>query len=176
MFVYYYVHVFGSFEEVVQALNDRPNEMTAWATLAYEGGEELRARIHPGPGVPTREVEVIVGRVARRRGAVHIPISWKASGSSFLFPTLDADLLVEAVGAGLTQVTIRGSYQTPLGPLGRLLDRALLHRVAEACVKNFMDRLGIAVSATVARDTGNELIGSLERVANDEDWLACSTG
>lgn len=150
MFVYYYVHVPGSFEGVVEALNDRPHEMTAWANLAYEGSEELRARIHPGQGIPTREVEVIVGKVVRRNGAVHIPISWKASGSAFLFPTLEADLIVETMGGDLTQVSIRGSYKPPLGPIGRLLDRTLLHRLAEACVKNFMDRLGEAISAATS--------------------------
>lgn len=147
MFVYYYVYVPASFEEVVQALSDRPGEMTAWATLAYEGSEELRALIYPRPGIPTREVAVTVGRVTRRQGAVHIPMLWRASGSAMLFPTLEADLIVEAVGTGLTQVTLRGSYKPPLGPIGRLLDRALLHRLAEACVKNFMDRLREAISA-----------------------------
>jgi hypothetical protein len=146
LFIYYYVHVSRSVEDVVRALTDRPGEMTAWATLAYEGSDELRARVYPGLGMPTREVEVVVGRVTRRQSAVHIPISWKASGSAFLFPTLEADLIVEPVGEGLTQVTIRGSYEPPLGPVGRFLDRALLHRLAEACVKNFMDRLGEAIT------------------------------
>jgi hypothetical protein len=152
LFIYYYVHVPGSVDEVVQALGDRPGEMTAWATLAYEGSDELRARVYPGLGMPTREVEVVVGRVTRRQSAVHIPISWKASGSAFLFPTLEADLIVEAVGDGLTQVTIRGSYEPPLGPVGRFLDRALLHRLAEACVKNFMDRLGDAITVAAPGD------------------------
>ena len=70
-----------------------------------------------------------------------MPISWKATGTDVLFPVLEADLIVEAVGDHMTQVTLRGSYKPPLGPVGRLLDRTLLHHLAEACVKNFMDRI-----------------------------------
>jgi hypothetical protein len=36
-----------------------------------------------------------------------------------------------------------------MGAVGRVFDRALLHRVAEATVKDFMDSVGETVSARV---------------------------
>lgn len=146
MLVYYFVYVTGTLEKVVQSLTDSPGNLTVWARLAYEGGEELRTRIKPGAWMPAKEVELVVGKPRLRPGAVHVPISWKATGTEVLFPVLEADLIIEAVGDDMTQITLRGSYKPPLGPLGRILDRALLHRLAEACVKNFMDRIQNALS------------------------------
>lgn len=145
MLVYYYVHVTGTVEKVAQSLTDSPGNLTVWARLAYEGGEELRTRIKPGAWMPAKEVEIVVGQPASWPGAFHVPISWKATGTDVLFPVLEADLIIEAVGDEITQITLRGSYKPPLGSDGKLLDRALLHRLAEACVKNFMDRIQAAL-------------------------------
>jgi hypothetical protein len=38
-------------------------------------------------------------------------------------------------------VRFQGTYQPPLGPVGRVLDRALFGRFAEASVKDFVDRV-----------------------------------
>jgi hypothetical protein len=36
-----------------------------------------------------------------------------------------------------------------MGPLGRVLDRALLHRVAEAALKDFLDHVGATIATRV---------------------------
>jgi hypothetical protein len=41
-------------------------------------------------------------------------------------------------------------YLPPWGALGSAVDRALLHRVAEATVKDFLDRVGAALRASAA--------------------------
>lgn len=145
MFVYYFVFVPRTVGETVQALTDSPGNLTVWARLAYEGGEELRTRVHPGAGKLTKEVEIVVDTPRSLAKSVCVPITWKATGAESLFPRLDADLIVAAVGDQMTQITLRGSYKPPLGPVGELLDRALLHHLAEACVKNFMDRIQAAL-------------------------------
>lgn len=58
---------------------------------------------------------------------------------------MDADLLLAPLGTQLTQLALRGSYRPPLGALGRAADRALLHRIAEASVKGFVDRIARAL-------------------------------
>ena len=40
------------------------------------------------------------------------------------------------------KLSVSARYRTPMGAVGRMLDRALLHRVAEATVKDFLDRVG----------------------------------
>jgi hypothetical protein len=147
MFVYYFVYVPLSVSQAVAALTDSPGDLSVWAKLAYEGGEELRMRVQPEASLLTKEVEIVVGAPRSKSNAVCVPISWKATGVESLFPLLEADLIVEAVGDTMTQITLRGSYQPPLGPIGRLLDRALLHRLAESCVKDFMDRIKEALDS-----------------------------
>ena len=149
MLVYYFVLVPGPVDQVAQSLTDSVGDLTVWARLAYEGWEELRTHIKPGAWIPAKEVELVVGKPASRSGAVHVPISWKATGPDALFPVLEADLILEPVGDEITQITLRGSYKPPLGAVGKVLDRALLHRLAEACVKDFMDRIQMALSLQV---------------------------
>jgi hypothetical protein len=64
-----------------------------------------------------------------------------------LIPSLEADIELGELGPGRTQLSISARYTPPLGPLGHALDRALLHRVAEATVKDFLDRVAERLSA-----------------------------
>jgi len=72
---------------------------------------------------------------------VVIPLRWTAVGAHGLFPTMDADLEIAPLGPQMTQLAVSARYTPPLGVVGRAIDRALLHRVAEATLKDFMDRL-----------------------------------
>jgi hypothetical protein len=58
---------------------------------------------------------------------------------------LDADLEVARLTPTITQLSISARYAPPLGAIGSAIDRALLHRVAEATVKDFMDRVAAAL-------------------------------
>jgi hypothetical protein len=70
-----------------------------------------------------------------------LALRWEAIGSgSGLFPALDADLTLAPAGAG-TMLTLAGAYRPPLGPLGQALDRAILHRVAIATIRDFLARV-----------------------------------
>jgi hypothetical protein len=137
MLVYYFGHVEGTLAEVALLISDSQSDLSAWAELAVRHGEELTTRINPGPFMPAKEVHIEVGRADRRSGSVVIPIKWQATGAEALFPEMDADLVLQPIG---------GSYDPPFGGIGRLLDRALLHRLAEASVKSFVDQLCIAVN------------------------------
>ena len=150
MLVYYYGHVNGSLEQVSNAIGASEGDVSVWARLAYRKGEELRARIDPGPFIPAKEVEIILGSPMGRSGSVLIPMDWKATGVGALFPVMSADLVLQPVGPGLVQVIFRGSYQPPLGGFGRLLDRAVMHRLAEASAKAFLDQLCRVVGDAIA--------------------------
>jgi hypothetical protein len=75
-----------------------------------------------------------------------VPLEWWATGTPALFPRMEAELTVADMGGDLTQVRFQGSYEPPLGTVGRILDRTLLSRFAEASVKDFVDRV-IAILA-----------------------------
>jgi hypothetical protein len=150
MLVYYFGHVNGTLEQVSTAISAAEGEVSAWARLAYRKGEELRTRIDPGSFFPAKEVEILLGQPTGRSGSVIIPMDWKATGVGALFPVMSADLVLQPVGPGLVEVVFRGSYEPPLKGLGRLLDRAVLHRLAEASAKAFLDQLCTAIENAIA--------------------------
>jgi hypothetical protein len=90
-------------------------------------------------------VEISVGEPYSSSTKTSLPLSWTATGAGSLFPLLDADVDVAGLGLERTQLSISARYQPPLGPVGRALDRAVMHRVAEATVKDFLDHVAEAL-------------------------------
>jgi hypothetical protein len=67
-------------------------------------------------------------------------------GLEGLLPRLEANLELGSLGQDRTQLAISARYRPPLGVVGRAVDRVLLHRVAEATLKDFLDRVGQAIA------------------------------
>jgi hypothetical protein len=147
MFVYYYVHLALPLEEATAGLKAMTG-MQGEAEAAYQDGEDLRARLSTHEGsVLAKEVRLTVGTPRAGEGEVLFPITWLAVGTPGLFPQMEADLLLTDLGPDLTQLTFRGTYRPPFGSVGRAVDRTLLHRLAETCVKSFVDRTACALTA-----------------------------
>lgn len=117
--------------------------MSALAARAVADNEDLHLRVGPLGSLPwlSKTVSLHAGEPIARGDLTVVPLTWRATGSSGLFPSLRADLEVAPLAADTSQLTLRGSYDPPLGELGRRLDRALMHRVAEATIRSFMHRL-----------------------------------
>jgi hypothetical protein len=151
MFIRYFLDLPLSFEEAEERLLASPH---AWVPgLARDAeirGERLMAdvgfSIDDGLRVD-KAVEIELGWPLRMQGRTVVPITWRATGPQRLFPSLDADLEIAALGASRTQLSFSARYQPPLGAVGKALDRALLHRVAEATIKDFLDRVGEGIGA-----------------------------
>jgi uncharacterized membrane protein len=75
-----------------------------------------------------------------------LPLTWEPDGLEGLLPRLDANLELGPLGEDRTQLAISARYRPPLGVLGQAVDRVLLHRMAEATLKDFLDRLGAAIT------------------------------
>lgn len=118
--------------------------------VIYHSDGVLRARV--GPKGVTRQVALEVwGPEVHWYGVVY-PFRWRAVGATKLFPELNADLVLSKDGPDRTKLTLRGTYEPPLGSVGRMADRALLSRVAEATVTDWVARLVAAVSLDDAED------------------------
>jgi hypothetical protein len=90
----------------------------------------------------SRDVRVQVRELAGREGTAGLAIRWEVSGpGGGLFPVLDADITMHPAGESTTLLTLAGAYRPPLGAFGQALDRAVLHQVAAATVRNFLSRL-----------------------------------
>lgn len=108
-------------------------------------------------------VRVQVRELARTDASTGLAIRWEATGpGGRLFPVLDADIRLAAAGDRVSLLTIAGSYRPPLGPLGEALDRAILHRVAAATLRNFLAQVAAqiggqpgAAEATVPNGAGS---------------------
>ena len=76
-----------------------------------------------------------------------LPLEWRPVLARNLLPKLEGDLEVASLGPNRTQVSLSARYRPPLGVVGQAVDRALLHRVAEATVKDFVDGVGASFCA-----------------------------
>ncbi len=153
MFIRYYLDLAAPLEEVETALLAEPADwVPGLARAADDRGERLLAEVGFAIDQQRRvdkEVEIGFGEPYRLPSKTLLPISWKATGAERLFPSLEADIEVAALGANRTQLSISARYRPPMGVLGRALDKAMLHRVAEATVKDFLDRVGESLVARV---------------------------
>lgn len=143
VFARYYIEVPLPADEVERTLTDgSASWLPGLAEHANDHGEELFAEVGFGDDVRiARRVEIELGEPVRMATKVTVPLRWTAAGAPRLFPSMDADLEIAALGPSVTQVAMSARYTPPLGTLGRAIDRAVLHRVAEATLKDFMDRL-----------------------------------
>ncbi len=88
-----------------------------------------------------RRVELDLGEPLRGAGLTLRPVRWHAAASAGLFPELDGHIELAALGGSATHVGLSANYEPPLGLIGKLADRALLHRIAEVTVKDFIERV-----------------------------------
>jgi hypothetical protein len=149
MFVRYYVEVPLPPDRVEAGLVDAPTGwLSALAGEADQRGGGLLAEVGVGPLGPRlgRRVAVRVGAPVRLPSKTLLPFTWKPTGGNGLLPDLDGDIEVGSLGPGRTQLALSARYRPPLGTLGRAADRVLLHRVAEATVKDFLDRIAAALT------------------------------
>jgi len=156
MFLRYFVELALPFETVDAELLGLPEEwIPGVARDANDRGERLLAEVGFGPQNRRveKQVRIELGEAVRLSSKTVLPMSWRATGLQPLFPVLEADIEVAALGPNRTQLSINARYEPPFRALGRAIDRALMHRVAEATVKDFLDRVAQGLQARVSTRT-----------------------
>jgi hypothetical protein len=111
---------------------------------AYTDGLVGEVRVGPFGSVPgmSKLVRVSLLDPVPHDDMVLMPIRWEATGPmGRLFPVLDANLIVGTGHQGRAELRITGAYRPPLDGLGKGLDQAVLHRVAEATLKSLLRRV-----------------------------------
>lgn len=142
------VEVERSSREVEDRLLHSGSELLPIAGEATACGQTMLLTVGPAIGerVVGVPVKVQLGPRWTRDGRAAIPIRWEAATFESLFPVLDGTLLVAPLGDHLCSITIEASYRPPLEAFGAILDRLLLHRVAESTVREFLKRLAVCLS------------------------------
>ncbi|HET9972824.1 MAG TPA: hypothetical protein VFQ68_31635, partial [Streptosporangiaceae bacterium] len=119
--------------------------LAAPAADAYGGGSAGLVRV--GAAGISKVVQVQVRELARADRSGGLAIRWEATGpGGGLFPVLDADIRLVPAGEHSTMLTMTGVYRPPFGPLGESLDRAVLHRVADATIRGFTARVAAQIT------------------------------
>lgn len=135
-----FIDVRQPFDAARQRIDDGEAWLSPLACAAETEGEELRLQI--GPDWASRHLRRVVrarlGSPRRRGDGLAVAITWESTEMRSLFPVLDGDLELAPLGEEECRLTLYASYVPPLGEIGRGLDRALLHRLAEATARSFL--------------------------------------
>jgi len=70
-----------------------------------------------------------------------IPLSMRATHHTAWFPSFRGHIRSEAVGPLDSILRLEGTYETPLGALGDLVDATLLGHAAERTLRAFLERI-----------------------------------
>lgn len=130
---------------------------SAWlARLADAAGENAEHQlVRVGPSIGdwvARQVRVRLGQLADTAEGVIVPIRWEDARHPALFPLLDGNLQVVPLGPDHCRIVLSAAYRPPFDSIGAALDRALLHRVAESTVREFLRRVGETLASDASDD------------------------
>jgi hypothetical protein len=165
MFVRYFVEVPLPAGQIERTLLASPAEwLSALAGAAHERGDGLLADVGVGPLASglRRRVRIQLGEPVHFPSMTSLPLTWEPVELEGLLPRLEANLELGALGEDRTQLAISARYRPPLGAVGQTLDRVLLHRVAEATVKDFLDRVGAAITSQAEAADGEPASPAIE--------------
>lgn len=81
-----------------------------------------------------------------------IDLEWKAAESENMFPTMMAQLYVFPIKENSTQLDFRGEYEPPMGLVGKAIDIAMGHKIAEGCVRHFVEETTDYLHKSLTRD------------------------
>jgi hypothetical protein len=161
MFIRYYLELPLPASRVEHAMLGSPADwLSMVAGEAQRRGDHLLTQVGVGPMGPRlgRRVTIHVGQPVRFPSMTSVPLTWEPVGLDGVLPRLDADLELGPLGEDRTQLAISARYRPPLGVVGRTADRVLLHRVAEATLKDFLDRVGAAITSQAEASNGERAI------------------
>jgi hypothetical protein len=135
----------------------RVGDLDSLATHSYTASSTVASEAIGAGLAKTITIESIP---AYQRGATTVvPIRWHAAGPlGGAFPVLDANIELSANASG-SEILVIGSYRPPLGDVGAVVDRLLLHRVAESTIRHFVEQLAdvaIAAAPALSNESGRE--------------------
>ena len=137
VFVQHSVHIGRPIEAVRAALAAGPGE---WFPR-FDGDSQAEIGTHVAGLELRKKVDIEVGELVTIGDWTEVPVKWQATFVQRLFPIMTGKVELETVDPGITRLTVRGMYEPPLGRLGKQLDEALMHRAAQATVKELAESI-----------------------------------
>ena len=151
MFVRYFIELPLSADRVEEVICASP---ASWipgiADEATARGVHLLGEIGLGERARLHRVAVELGEPMRLPSRTVLPIRWRPTTGDGLLPALDADIEVARLTPESAQLSMSARYVPAGRAHGNSVDRGILHRVAEATVKDFIDRVGAMLIGSAA--------------------------
>jgi hypothetical protein len=150
MYVEHSVRIEHPVEAVTAVLAAGPDE---WFARLDDAGEAT-----VGPQVAglslRKKVAVVVGEPVTTGDRTMIPVTWKATYIEKLFPLMEGKVALAPIGPRTTKLTVCGMYEPPLGPIGKQLDAAFMHTVAEGTVKDLAESIARQLRTAISARAG----------------------
>ena len=149
MFLRYFVVIDRPLQEVERQFLEGPERwLPALAVEANSNGVRMLSELGfklAGRRIG-RRVELELGAPRKTEGVTLLAIRWRAADAAGLFPVLEGHFELARMGIATTQLGLSASYEPPFGLVGKIADRAMLHRVAEITVKDFVEQIATRLS------------------------------
>jgi hypothetical protein len=149
VFVQHSVRIDSPILAVSVALAKGPGE---WFPHFQEPSQAAVGPLIAGIGI-RKKVDVEFGEPVAAGSWTEVPVSWRARSVPELFPLMTGKVELAPVDSRSTRLTVCGMYRAPLGDLGEFLDNALMHKVAEATVKDLAQEIAERLEALVRSAT-----------------------
>jgi hypothetical protein len=142
-----YDYVNHPYEQVREALTKNAGSVFQSATrAAAHRAETIAAELHvdvAGVGVKADVNIAVKGIEEKASGSPSKPntkllLEWEAATLPRLFPLMKGELSLYPLTATETQLDFSGTYEPPLGALGKTINAVALHGIAEASVHRFV--------------------------------------
>jgi hypothetical protein len=88
-----------------------------------------------------RKVTVEVGKPVIQGDRTEVAVTWHATFITKLFPVMTGKIEFAPAGSRTSRLNVCGMYDLPLGRSGKLVDEALIYRVAKATVKDVAESI-----------------------------------
>lgn len=151
-------HMGDTFELHLQREIDQPYESVAerlrggpeqWLPGYAADGDHVTGELayQRGGARIQRRTEVQIGPVQKFAYGVTVQVGWKGASHPEFYPELEGHLRFEpGRAASHSNMRFDARYTPPGGKVGASVDRALMHRVAESSVRDFLN--GVAERLT----------------------------
>jgi len=143
VFVQHSVHIESPIEVVSSVFAKGPRK---WFPRLESASHAAVGPTVAGVGIQ-KKVAIEVGEPLTTGSWTEVPITWRATFIKELFPVMTGKVELAPVDPRVTRLTVCGMYQPPLGRIGKHLDDALMHRVAEATVRELAESIAKRLEA-----------------------------
>jgi len=150
MFLKSYTELAADFDRVQIALAREPRPwLSGMAEEVERDGERLLADVglELGGHQPEGAAHLDVGEPARAGQVTSLPLRLRVDERDRPFPSMEGTLDAAWLGEGRTYLALSLQYEAPSRLSRRAVDRALLHRVAEAIAGQLLGRVAAGLEA-----------------------------